>query len=341
MILIMGAGSVGCFLGGLLQASGQSVVYVGRPKMLDALASHGLTLTDLDGRQNIIAARDLRLFSDLPSALGLVGDQSSVEPPVVTFLCVKAGATLAAAKILGSSLPPGSVVVSMQNGIGQAALAQTVAPSLCFLDGMVSFNIAHLGEGRYHRGTAGFLAAADHPALRPVADAFRAQKLKLRLVADMRPIQWGKLLLNLNNPVNALSGRPLRDELMQAGYRRCLAALQEEALQVLRAAAIEPAQLTAVTPQAFLRVLRLPTFLFRLVARQALKIDAKARSSMADDLSAGRPTEIAWLCGEVERLAQSVGLQAPLNARMQALVEACPQRGAPYSPRQLAEALGV
>jgi 2-dehydropantoate 2-reductase len=341
MVLVMGAGAVGCFLGGLLQASGQSVVYVGRPKVLEPLASHGLTLTDLDSRQNTIAGRDLRLFLDLPSALGSVGDQSSVEPPAVTLLCVKAGATPAAAQLLESSLPAGSVVVSMQNGIGQAALAQSVAPSLCFLDGMVSFNIANLGDGRYHRGTAGFLAATDHPVLRPVAEAFKLQQLKLRLVSDMRPIQWGKLLLNLNNPVNALSGMPLREELMQAGYRRCLAALQEEALHVLRAAAIEPAQLTAVTPQKFLRVLRLPTFLFRLVARQALKIDAKARSSMADDLSAGRLTEIAWLCGEVQRLAHSVGLQAPLNARMQALVEAWPQRGAPYAPRQLIQALGI
>ena len=341
MVLVMGAGAVGCYLGGLLQASGQSVVYVGRPKVLERLTSHGLALSDLDGRLDTIAPGDLRLFSDLTSALGSVGDQWSVEPPVVTLLCVKAGSTLSAAQLLESSLPVGSLVVSMQNGIGQAALAQSVAPSLCFLDGMVSFNIANLGEGRYHRGTAGFLAATDHPALRPVAEAFRAQQLKLRLEGDMRPIQWGKLLLNLNNPVNALSGMPLREELMQAGYRRCLAALQEEALQVLRAAAIEPAQLTAVTPQAFLRVLRLPTFLFRLVARQALKIDAKARSSMADDLSTGRLTEIAWLCGEVERLAQSVGLQAPLNARMQALVEAWPQRGAPYSPGQLAGALGV
>lgn len=330
MVLIMGAGAVGCYLGGLLQASGQSVVFVGRSKVLEPLATHGLTLTDLDGRQNTIAAGDLRLFSDLPS-----------ERPVVTLLCVKAGATLAAAQLLEASLPAGSVVVSMQNGVGQAALAQSVAPSLCFLDGMVSFNIANLGGGRYHRGTAGFLAATDHPSLGPVAEAFKLQQLKLRLVADMRPIQWGKLLLNLNNPVNALSGMPLREELMQAGYRRCLAALQEEALHVLRAAAIEPAQLTAVTPKAFLRVLRLPTFLFRLAARQALKIDAKARSSMADDLSAGRPTEIAWLCGEVQRLAQSLGLQAPLNSRMQALVEASPQRGAPYSPRQLTQALGI
>lgn len=242
---------------------------------------------------------------------------------------------------LQSSLPAGSVVVSMQNGIGQAGRAERVAPSLCFLDGMVSFNIANLGAGQYHRGTAGFLAATDHPMLQAVVAAYRSQQLGLRLVADMRPIQWGKLLLNLNNPVNALSGLPLRDELMQDGYRRCLAALQEEALGVLGAAVIEPAQLTAVAPRTFLRVLRLPTFLFRVLARQALKIDAKARSSMADDLSAGRQTEIVWLCGEVQRLAESVGLNAPLNARMQALVEAWPQRGAPYSPRQLMESLGI
>lgn len=331
MILVMGAGAVGCFLGGLLQASGLEVVYVGRPSVLDGLASHGLTLTDLEGHRHDIGARDLRLATEVPP--GLV--------PSVTLLCVKAGATLDAATTLQSSLPSGSVVVSMQNGIGQAARAQRVAPTLSFLDGMVSFNIAHLGAGRYHRGTAGFLAATEHPTLHELVAAYGSQQLTLRLVADMRRIQWGKLLLNLNNPVNALSGLPLREELMQSGYRRCLAALQEEALAVLGAAAIEPAQLTAVTPRTFLRVLRLPTLLFRVLARQALKIDAKARSSMADDLSAGRPTEIVWLCGEVQRLAESLGLNAPLNARMQALVEAWPQRRQPYSARQLTESLGI
>ena len=331
MILVMGAGAVGCFLGGLLQASGLEVVYVGRPKVIDALATHGLTLTDLEGRRLTIDARDLRLATEVPA--GLV--------PSVTLLCVKAGATPEVAMSLQSSLPAGSVVVSMQNGIGQAGRAERVAPSLCFLDGMVSFNIANLAAGQYHRGTAGFLAATDHPILQAVAAAYRSQQLGLRLVPDMRPIQWGKLLLNLNNPVNALSGLPLREELMQDGYRRCLAALQEEALEILGAAAIEPAQLTTVEPRTFLRVLRLPTFLFRVIARQALKIDTKARSSMADDLSAGRATEIAWLCGEVQRLAESVGRNAPLNARMQVLVEAWPQRGAPYSPRQLMESLGI
>ena len=46
----------------------------------------------------------------------------------------------------------------------------------------------------------------------------------------MRAVQWAKLLLNLNNAVNALANLPLRDELAQRAYRRCVALAQREAL---------------------------------------------------------------------------------------------------------------
>ena len=51
------------------------------------------------------------------------------------------------------------------------------------------------------------------------------------------------------------------------------------------------------------------------------KIDAKARSSMADDFAAGRPTEIDYLNGEVVRLAQQLGRKAPVNEAIVALVK--------------------
>ena len=51
-----------------------------------------------------------------------------------------------------------------------------------------------------------------------------------------------------------------------------------------------------------------------------LQIDATARSSMWDDLEAGRVTEIDALCGAVMRLAAQHGMAAPLNARMCALL---------------------
>ncbi|MDT8999252.1 2-dehydropantoate 2-reductase [Paucibacter sp. APW11] len=329
-VLVMGAGAIGCYLGGLLQAAGLAVVFVGRPRVLDALAAHGLNLSDRDGGQRRLRREALRLETSIPAGL----------QPALTLLCVKSGATAQAAQALQAQLPAGSLVLSMQNGIGNAQRAAAVAPDLRFLAGMVPFNVAELGPGHYHRGTDGDLVAQANAALLPYVEHFGRAGLRLRLVEDMLAVQWGKLLLNLNNPVNALSGLPLREQLLQRGYRRCLAALQDEALALLHQAGIKPAQLTALAPERLPTLLRLPNPLFRLLAARMLKIDAAARSSMADDLALQRVTEIDMLCGEVQRLAQKLGRQAPVNARIQALVQAWPQRPQPYSAEELLRAIG-
>jgi len=328
-VLVMGAGSIGCYLGGCLQAAGVPVVFVGRPRVLAALRDHGLTLTDLDGRQQRLDSSALSLHESVPPDLA----------PVLVLLAVKSGATAEAAAQLGAALPAGTAVVSMQNGLSNTATAQAAAPALRVLAGMVPFNIAELGPGHYHRGTAGELAAQDDAVLRTQLADFRRAGLTLQLHADLRAVQWGKLLLNLNNPVNALSGLPLRAQLMDRGYRLCLAALQTEALGVLRAAGIQPAQVGALPPQRIPPLLRLPTPLFRLIAARMLRIDPQARSSMADDLAQGRTTEIAALCGEVVRLAETHGQGAPLNARMVALVNAWPQRPQAMSSHEMRAAL--
>ena len=247
-------------------------------------------------------------------------------PPALVLLAVKSGATAEAAAQLGATLPAGTPVVSMQNGLSNTATAQAAAPALRVLAGMVPFNIAELAPGHYHRGTVGELAAQDDTALRAHLAAFERAGPPLQLHADLRAVQWGKLLLNLNNPVNALSGLPLRAQLMERGYRKCLAALQSEALGLLHGAGIAPAQVAALPPQRIPTLLRLPTPLFRLIAARMLRIDPKARSSMADDLTQGRTTEIDALCGEVVRLAAAHGRSAPLNARMVELVNAWPKR---------------
>lgn len=328
-VLVMGAGAIGCYIGGLLQAAGCEVLFVGRPRVLDALAAHGLHLSDCDGRQTRLSADALQLHAAIPAGL----------QPALTLMCVKSGATVQAAQALQAQLPAGSLVLSLQNGIGNAQRAAAVAPDLRFLAGMVPFNVAELGPGHYHRGSGGALWAEADPALLPLVQALQARGHSLCLSADMLAVQWGKLLLNLNNPINALSGLPLREQLLQRDYRRCLAALQSEALGLLRLAGIQPAQLTPLPAQRLPLLLRLPTPLFRLLAARMLRIDAHARSSMADDLQLGRVTEIDMLCGEVVRLAQRLGRQAPLNARMQALVQAWPQRPQPFSGEELLRAL--
>lgn len=333
-VLVMGAGAVGCFIGGLTQLAGVPVHFVGRPRVLGALRKHGLRLTDQDGLDRRIPPLQLRLHEEPPAGL----------KPDLVLLCVKSGATAEAATALGLTLPEGTPAVSLQNGIANTPQARALAPQLRWHAGMVPFNIAELAPGHYHRGTGGALAAeADTAdvALAAWQAALAGVGMTLTLHADLAPVQWGKLLMNLNNPVNALSGWPLRDQLLQRGYRRVLAALQQEALDLLDAARRPVAQLMPLPPRRVLQLLRLPTPLFRLAAARMLRIDAQARSSMADDLAQGRTTEVDALCGEVVRLARQLHRTAPLNARMQALVEAQARRRHSYTPAELLGALGL
>ena len=96
-LLVMGAGSVGCFVGGSLQAAGARVHYVGRPRVLDALRVQGLTLTDLTGRRQHLAAASLKLSQTVPTL------QRSL-----VLLCVKSGATREAALALARAMPAGT-----------------------------------------------------------------------------------------------------------------------------------------------------------------------------------------------------------------------------------------
>ena len=317
-VLVMGAGSIGCLVGGLLQAAGARVDFVGRPRMLERLHQHGLQLTDLDGGRRQLPATALNLHTTVPPR---------AEPDLV-LLCVKSRDTATAAQALGQQLPPGTVVLSLQNGLGNAEQAQQAAPALSMVPGMVPFNVAELGPGHFHRGTSGQLAAGFHPQLERLAQLFDRAGLPLALYTDLRPVQLGKLLLNLNNPVNALSGLPLREQLLHSGFRRQFAALMREALDLMRLDGTEPARVTPLPWDLLIQVLKLPTPLFRLIASRMLRIDPKARSSMADDLAAGRPTEIDALSGEIVRLAARLGHAAPLNTAMVARIQALQARHA-------------
>jgi 2-dehydropantoate 2-reductase len=83
-------------------------------------------------------------------------------------------------------------------------------------------------------------------------------------------------------------------------------------------------------------VLRLPTPVFRVVAKPMISVSAGARSSMQDDLTRGRPTEVDALNGEIVATARAHGGDAPINARIVQLVHAAEGNG---SPRLSADAL--
>lgn len=318
--VIIGAGAIGCHVGGRLAAAGADVVLLARGDRRRVLADHGLAICDLDGGEVGVPRERYRLAATAAEAAALAG------PGPVLILATKGGATAAAAAEADQAFPGGTPILSLQNGVDNGVRIRTAAPGLLPLAGMVPFNVTLDPDagGRLvaRRTTSGTLHAEDHAATRAMAPEFERAGLPLRLVADMGPVQWGKLLLNLNNPVNALSGLPLREQLLHREYRRVLAMLQDEALAVLKAAGIRPAQAGAAPPWLIPFVLRLPTWAFSRIAAGMLTIHPAARSSMADDVAAGRTTEIDDLCGAVVRLAGAHGMAAPANAAMARLVAA-------------------
>lgn len=311
-ICIYGAGAIGCYLGGRLLAAGADVAFIGRKPIGEELHRHGLSLSDYHGGH-------WRLE---PAVIAFATGPAAAATAELVLVTVKSAGTAAAAAELAAVLSPGTVVLSLQNGIGNTGLLRAALPCQTVLAGMVPFNVVRSGPGAFHQGSEGQLHAEAAPALAPFLARFAAAGLTLLRHPDMEPVLWAKLLLNLNNAVNALSGLPLREELGQRAYRQCLALAQDEALALLEEAGIRPAGLTPMPARWLPAVLRLPDMLFQHLASRMLAIDPLARSSMADDLSAGRATEIDWLNGEVLRLAAQLGREAPVNARLTALVRA-------------------
>jgi 2-dehydropantoate 2-reductase len=311
-IAVFGAGSIGCHVGGLLAETAE-VTLIGRPEAMAAIEREGLTLSGTGQAPRVTHRTALATSARAAAGADYV------------LVTVKSTDTVTAARELAPHLAPDTVVVSLQNGLHNAELLQAELPGQPVLAGMVPYNVVRTGTAAFHQGSGGQILVADSPQAAGLLTAARSAGLRLATHANLPGVQAAKLLMNLNNAINALSGLPLREQLGQRPYRVCLARCQREALAAFRAAGITPARLGQVPPSRMPLLLSLPDPLFRRLAKATLGIDAKARSSMWEDLQRGRPTEVDTLQGEVVALAEQHGLHAPACARLAALVHAAEQ----------------
>ena len=329
---ILGAGSIGCYLGGRLIAAGQEVVLVGR--LTREVKEHGLTLTDYTGARVALPPQKVKYVDEVQALAGC-------DAILVT---VKSTATLEAGTALAPVVRPQAVIVSFQNGVGNADCLRAVLPGRTVLAGMVPFNVVRKDGGQFHNGTSGPLELEHGSgAAKALRQALTAAGFAVVMHDDLRAVQWSKLLINLNNAVNALAGVPLRDQLADRNYRLIMADVVREGLACLHAAGMKPVRLGRLVPGLAPFILSLPDWLFRRVAAAMVKVDPSARSSMWEDLDRRRPTEIDLLNGEIIRLGEKNRVATPVNRKLYELVRAAEraQRGSPQlSAKALRSALG-
>jgi len=312
---VAGAGSIGCFVGGMVAAAGRRVALLARPRVIEEIEGNGLRLTSFEGLEQSIASNRLTL-SDDPSIFGDAG---------VVLVTVKSADTPDIADIIARHAAADAVIVSLQNGVGNLSLLRQRLPGRRVLGGMVPFNVIALGEGRFHRATSGDIVVEQDDG--GTADKLSVPGLKMRPTRDIAGVQWGKLLVNLNNALNALADLPLRQQLAQRAWRTLFADQIAEGLAAIRAEGIRPISSTPVPVSWTPHLLRLPDALFNMILGRTMKIDPEARSSMWEDLQRGRRTEIDYLQGVITAIADRRGLEVPLSRRIVALIKSAEAAG--------------
>ena len=134
-ILIAGAGSVGCYVGGRLSAAARAVTLLARPRVIAEIKEHGLTLSDLDGRSAEISADALRLTDDPVAMAGAD----------LILVTVKSRDTAAMGKLIAAHAKPDTVIVSLQNGTANAERLRVLVGGRLVIAGMVPFNVLSRG----------------------------------------------------------------------------------------------------------------------------------------------------------------------------------------------------
>ena len=297
-IAVVGAGAMGSLFGALLTEAGNEVW------LYDVWLEHVQTINQ-DGlrieREGETRTVEIRATAD-PQQIG----QAEL---VIIF--VKSSRTKLAAETAQAIVGSNGSVMTLQNGMGNAdVVAEFIEPER-ILAGTTSHGATLLGPGSIrHAGsgpttigawsqTEGGLQRAEQ-----LAEFFNRAGIKTESVVDVRSVVWNKLLINIGiNAITALTniknGQILDLEITRELSRSAVA----EAVDVARAENIK------VQDDALDRV-------FKVAEATALN-----RSSMGQDVDNRRQTEIAAINGFIVREAKRLGLAAPVNFTLTALIE--------------------
>ena len=311
-IVVVGAGAVGSFFGAMLARAGHRVTLIGRPAHVQAIESQGLQL-DLAHASGVETVR-------IPATT----DFAVLRSADLVLICVKSTDTVTVIHRIAYELPHHAIVMSLQNGVENAALVASalpnpVIPALVYVAAEIARPgyVKHHGRGELVIGTMPPPRLGNAPkTLADIAALFASAQVPVQISPDVLTELWSKLLINC--VLNAISG------LTQTSYGT-LAAV--EAVQTTQVALVREVIAVALADG---------TRLDEATAMQAVatitKTMAGQKSSTAQDMARSKPSEIDHLNGFVVRRGQALGVSTPVNQALYALVKLVEST---YSARQM------
>lgn len=288
-IAVMGAGAVGCYYGGMLARAGHAVVLVGRPQHVAAVQRDGLCLDTQSFREHV--------------ALEALGDAVGVAGAQLVLCCVKSTDTADAAAAMAPHLAADALVLSLQNGVDNAArlqalLGREVLPAVVY----VATEMAGPGHVKHHgRGELVIGISARSAGL---AALFAAAGVPVQVSDNVVGALWAKLIINCAwNALSAITQLPYGRIAQGAGVAGVMGDIVTECLAVAQADGVS-----------------VPGDIRQAVADIARTM-ATQNSSTAHDLARGKRSEIDHLNGYVLRRGETLGIATPANRVLHTLVK--------------------
>ncbi len=297
-VAVVGAGGVGSVFGGQLAAAGHSVWLVHRrPAVVEALRRDGLRLQTPDGERRI--------------KLNATCDTRDIGPVDLILILTKSNDTRAAAEASRALLGPGTLALTLQNGLGNLETIAAIVGVERSLMGMTYVGAAVLGPGHARLTAAGssFIGEADgRLSERAVglASLFSGAGIPMEATPHLWEMVWGKLVINAAlNATCALTGATGSGALASPAACAWLDLVAEETAAVAHALGIQ-----LPYPDAAERV------------RQHCRDVSNSKPSMLQDMERARPTEIEAINGAVVREGARAGVATPANQALLHLVKA-------------------
>lgn len=333
MILLIGAGAVGCVLITYLSRAGREPLRV-TMRDKDRAALTGAAQAQVDS----VGGRPL-LRAPKPELVGSA-DLSGVS---YLFLCVKFGDLERVLDGLpcAAEFPQACTVVSTLNGIEALRVLRRRLPGVRIAPMTIMYNAQWLGPLHARITTQPVVVLGGEPDARLQA-SLAGSGMQVRLARGDEAV-WGKLLINLANAVCALTHSSAHELLTLPALRLVFAAVLEEAVTVLDRSGVAYEWPLPLPFKAYRALLRHGGPVGWWLARARNGLRKGSYPSMVSDVEQGRPTEVMQLNGEIARLGAEHGIATPLANRIVGLVQALAgHKPPPYlSPEQLRQALGV
>ncbi|RAN34078.1 ketopantoate reductase family protein [Hyphomonas pacifica] len=297
-IAILGGGAMGSVFAGLFAETGHEVTIVSRAGAhMDAIRANGLRLNGASGDRRV----QVRALDTPPS-----------EEFDLIILATKATQVEAAVGSLAPMIGEATSILAMQNGLGAADIVAghvdahrlAVGIAAAFGASVVSPGYAHhTGMGAIKIGA--YRDMADEKTAQ-IADLWCSASFKAEAVSDILTMQWEKLICNASfSAPCAITGLTVGEALTDPALGSICLQAGIETWEIARACGVP---LTVTDPEAHVHA-----FAERVAA---------AKPSLLQDVEAGRPSEIDFINGAVPREAAKMGLKAPVNQTLSAIVKA-------------------